>query len=306
MFVALPTGQPWARFLNCNSLVAFMKISVTMLSSYSYCQRKLFLENVLRIYEPPKQALVLGSVRHEVFDEINKKEKQIVSSIIERMELEKLKEKYKEEYSKVLRQVIVDYKEDLLGFNLSLPDVFRQCWPIVLEEAETRAKNIFDFIAKHNIFGEELWEKLTPKIESEFRIESDILGLKGIIDHLEKHPEKYVPVELKTGKMPSEGVWPGHKIQIAAYMMLLEEKFNQKVNSGFIYYLDSKQKREIVMNEFLKEEIKDLVGKVKSLFNSQIIPNYCGNPNKCEKCGLKDQCYDEKLLNRRLKELKLS
>ena len=45
--------------------------------------------------------------------------------------------------------------------------VFKQVWPLILEESETRASALYEFIQMHNIYGEELWEKLTPKIKSE-------------------------------------------------------------------------------------------------------------------------------------------
>ena len=48
-----------------------MKISVSMLSTYLYCPRKLFLQKILMVEEPPKESLVMGSIRHEVYDYIN-------------------------------------------------------------------------------------------------------------------------------------------------------------------------------------------------------------------------------------------
>ena len=74
----------------------------------------------------------------------------------------------------------------------------------------------------------------------------------------------YVPIELKTGKMPKEGVWPGHRIQIAAYSMLIEEKFNTTVKEGFVRYLDSKETRHIAINPFMREEITNLIKEVQN------------------------------------------
>ena len=58
-----------------------MYISVTMLSSYLYCKRKLFLERVLGLFEPDKGALVKGSIRHKTYEEINKIEENIFKKI---------------------------------------------------------------------------------------------------------------------------------------------------------------------------------------------------------------------------------
>ena len=174
---------------------------------------------------------------------------------------------------------------------------------MILEEAEIRTKNISDFIQKYNVYGKELWKKLTPKILSEQRVESNKLQLKSIIDRIEIYENSYVPIELKTGKMPKEGVWPGHRIQIAAYAMLLEEKFKTSVKEGFVRYLDAKETRQIAINPFMKEEIINLVKEVQELLKNQDVPNYCENRNKCANCGLKETCYNESEVSTLLSEI---
>ena len=270
-----------------------MKISVSMLSTYLFCSRKLFLQQVLELEEPPKESLILGSIRHEIFDYINKTEEKIVSSIIEKTQHENLIEIYKNNYIQKTREVIIKNKPRIREVSLDIIEAFRRTWPSILEEANTRAKNIFDFITKNNIYGKELWEKLTPKIVSEFKIDSDSLQLKGIIDRLEIHENNYLPIEFKTGKMPKEGVWPGHRIQVAAYALLLEEKFKTNINHGIINYLDSKETRRVTINPFMKDEIKTLVEEIQKLIKNKEIPGYCDNKNKCFNCGLKDTCYNE-------------
>jgi len=270
-----------------------MKISVSMLSSYLYCPRKLFLQQVLAIEEPPKESLVLGSLRHEIYDFINQTEEKIVMSIKEKIQYSELLLTYKKFYSKALREKVIKNKSRIKEVNLDIVGVFKKAWPLILGEAEIRAKNILEFIQKYNIYGKELWDKLTPKILSEQRVESEQLQLKGIIDRIEIYETGYVPIELKTGKMPKEGVWPGHRIQIAAYAMLLEEKFQTQVKEGFINYLDAKETRHISINPFMKEEIISLVKEIQNLLKNQTLPNYCENRNKCANCGLKATCYNE-------------
>jgi len=166
-----------------------------------------------------------------------------------------------------------------------------------MEESVTRSKNVFDFILKNNVFGDELWQRLTPKILSELRVESEGLKLKGIIDQVHVYEQDYVPFELKTGRAPDSGVWPSHRIQIAAYSMLLQEKFNKPIKEGFVFYLDTKEKRHIAMNPFMKDEVRQIVSEVIGLLESRNIPDFCNNENKCMKCGLKATCYDEEKVN---------
>lgn len=157
-------------------------------------------------------------------------------------------------------------------------------------ESRQRAVNIFSFIKKKNIYGDELWEALTPKIISELSIQSDDLGLRGIIDMIEVYPDKKIPVELKTGSSPREGVWPGHKIQVAAYGMLMEGEFNQPVQEGYIVYLDANDRRKVPFNVFLKDEIKSLIQKVNAIKGSTEAPAILANSPKCRSCGLREKC----------------
>ena len=161
-----------------------MKISVTMLSSYLYCSRKLFLEKVLLLEEPPKESLVLGSIRHNTYDKINKTEEEIVTSIAKIMPLESIEAMYRQKYLQILRKTIADNKKRLDEVNVGMLDAYKKNFPFIAEESATRAGNIFSFMEANKVFGKELWEKLTPKIISELRIESDELMLKGVVDQL--------------------------------------------------------------------------------------------------------------------------
>lgn len=280
-----------------------MKISVSMLSTYLFCSRKLFLQQVLALKEPQKESTILGSLRHELYDFINRSEEKIVTAIKEKIQYNELITTYKSFYSKALRDKIIKNKSRIKEVNLDIVDVFKKTWPLILDEAEIRAKNIFDFIQKYNVYGQELWEKLTPKIISEIWVDSDKLQLKGIIDKVEIYENGYVPIELKTGKMPKEGIWPGHKVQIAAYSMLIEEKFKTEVKEGFVNYLDAKQTRHIAINPFMRQEILYLVKEVQEILKSHDLPNYCKNKNKCVNCGLRETCYNEEEVSTLLSKL---
>ncbi len=279
-------------------------ISVTTLSSYMYCPRKLYLQYVLKLAEPPKEALLKGSIRHKTYENINLAEEELVKSIKMGATLKDLEGSYHQKYREILLQVIKQNKEELSQFSILPQDLFKNVWPLILSESETRASMVYNFILKYKVFGEELWEKLTPKIESELRIESEKLGLKGIIDQIEIYSKGFVPVELKTGKSPREGVWPGHKIQLIAYALLLEEKFNTEIKEGFVNYLDSKEKRHIAINPFMRIEVRQLIEKANSLLNSDKMPDFEKNQNKCINCGLKEDCYDEKKLKTLLENKK--
>lgn len=280
-----------------------MLISVTTLSGYLYCPRKLFLTHVLRITEIPKEVLVKGSIRHETYDNINKIEEELVKSITEKPTLAGLTNKYQTEYTKILKNIIESYKDKLKEVDLDKTQTFNKVLPYFIKESKIRSLNLFNFIEKENLLGEELWQSLTPKIRSEIKITSPNLQLKGIIDQIEVWKNRLVPVELKTGKMPFDGVWPGHRIQLGCYALLLEEKYGSSIEYGYVHYLDHEEKRLIKINHFLRSEINDLVKKVQTLMVSREIPELCGNENKCNACGLKETCSNNELIQNKLNEI---
>lgn len=280
-------------------------IAVSALSSYLYCPRKLFLERVLKLAKPPKAVLLKGTIRHEAHEKINGAEESLVKTITKNQTLKDLQEIYKNEYSEILRETIRKYKERLLSLELNPGETFKEMWPFILNESKIRSLNVFTFSQKNNIYGNELWEKLIPKIISELSLSSKKLGLRGRIDQIEDYGDEYVPYELKTGKVPEKGIWPGHKIQIGAYLLLLEEKVKKPIKEGFIRYLDSYETRQVTMNPFLRDEILELIVKVNKMLNSNEIPSFVDNENKCNACELKDDCINEPklrlmMINRKL------
>src|SRR3989338_8910398 len=172
-FILPTTGHLHANYLNHNYKSFLMKISVSLLSSYLYCSRKLFLEKVLLLEEPPKESLVLGSIRHETYDSINKKEEEIVTSITKKATLGSIESLYKQKYMQILRKAIVNNKKRLEEANLNMLDAYKKSFSFITDEAGARASNVFSFIQSNNVYGQELWERLTPKIISELRVESE-------------------------------------------------------------------------------------------------------------------------------------
>ncbi len=280
-----------------------MIVSVTSLSSYLYCPRKLFLTNVLGLAEIPKEALVKGSIRHDTYDKINKQEEEFVKGITKKLSLDALSKKYEKAYTSFLKESVSAYKEELKKLNLDPKEILDKTKPYFVRESKMRSLNLFQFIEKENILGEELWKRLTPKINSEVRITSKFLQLKGIIDQIEVWDNRMVPVELKTGKMPQEGVWPGHRIQLGCYALLMEERYNSRIKYGYVHYLDHEEKRIIQINPFLREEVNGLIKMVQMLMTSKTPPDFCGNDNKCSSCGLRESCYNQAFIKEKIGEI---
>jgi CRISPR-associated protein Cas4 len=268
-------------------------LAVTSLTAYLFCPRKLFLEKVMGHVEIPKALIVKGLIKHRVFEEMEQYEADIVSSFEKGTTKEQIFEKYDGIYSEVLRRVILNSKKQLSMVKLLPMAAFRQFRPVFKSEAEARAENVFNFMQEKNLFGLDLWENLTPKIKSEYKISEEALDLSGKIDQVLVYPDGVVPIEIKSGSAPKEGAWDNHKIQLAAYALLLESKFQTAISFGYVKYIDHSISRRIEINAFLKDQVKDLAKNVKELIDSKKLPKKVSNLNKCEKCGLKKICYSD-------------
>lgn len=263
-------------------------ISVTDLSSYLYCPRKLYLAKVLGFKEVPKEVVVKGNVRHLAHDLASKAEARLISSIM-KVDRSLIYEVFSKNYGFFLRDSIKVFLKQLEEVDLSPMDVFDCFWSGFKAEAELRASQVYAFAKSSGLVGQELWGSIVPKVQSELWIESSSLQLRGVIDRIEVFDDFVVPVEIKTGSCPNEGVWPSHQIQVAAYLVLLKDK-GRPVREAYVYYVDRGVKRVIVLNPFLEDKIFGLIKEVNYLLSSDKMPPVCDNSNKCKSCGLKDRC----------------
>lgn len=266
-------------------------IPVSLLSSYLYCPRRIFLERVLEIKAPPAPPTFKGTVKHRVYDLVNKNEQGIVTQIKSFISFNDVFSLYRKNYYRVLSNTILELKPKLKELEIDPMQLFHSSWQIFLKEAKSRALNVFRFIKTNKILGQELWEKLTPKYLTELSVKSESLNLIGIIDKVEINKDNYTPIELKSGMPPKTGVWPGNKIQLTAYILMLKEKFGNS-SQGCIYYIDSDIKREVVINPFSQQEVTKVRDNILELFKSKVPPKICENKNKCTNCALKEQCYN--------------
>lgn len=263
-------------------------LPVTALSDYLYCPRKVYLRYVLKFMPTTHESVIKGKIKHDVFDAINKTEEELILSI-KPSDVLNLCVIYKQVYADLLTNSLSKFEGDIRKVELDKEKLYNDSLQKFLDEASYKAKALIEIINKTGLFGKDLLDILPAKQKSELFLSSPKLKIKGIIDKVEIFDDVYVPVELKTGSMPRDGVWPGHRVQLASYILLLNEKF--KSNYGFVEYLDYDVRRKVVMNPFLESEVKELVCKVNNVLESDNIPNVCDNQNKCNSCNFRSRCF---------------
>ena len=273
-------------------------LSVTDLCSYKFCPRSLYVKLVLGMQAPLKPVMVLGSIRHKVFEDASKKEKEIVEQISKETKPSQVQNFFSGSYAEVLESSVRKFSVQLDALKIDKTKVLEELRPCVKSQSEERAEEISDFSSKHKVFGEKLWKKLSPKILSEIRLSSPSLKLRGIVDRIQVHNGEYVPVEIKTGKVPFNGVWPDHLLQLSAYMMLVNEKFKVRVTKGAVNYVKENSFREVHHNPFMDYEVLSVRDKVFDLIESDI-PRVCGK-SYCQICSYGDD-FDRHLVKKQFR-----
>ncbi|MFH1181832.1 MAG: PD-(D/E)XK nuclease family protein [Candidatus Woesearchaeota archaeon] len=252
-----------------------MLLNVTDLPAYIFCPRKLYMRKILNIIEPPTKATVLGTLRHATHEQLSKMDETVIRQLNKDHSEDEAATLFSKNYLRALRDTVNSHRSHLNEVGLEAEDVFIDVWPFIKEEAVVHAKDVLSVSKATGLFGDDLLKHL-PKVISEHHVKSESLQLKGIIDRIEVVKGQYIPYELKTGSAPADGVWPGHKIQVACYMMMLEEAFKMPVREGYVKYLDCREDRRVVMNPFLEIEVKELIAKVQKLLENKEMPDPCG------------------------------
>ena len=266
-----------------------MLIPVSWLESFSYCKRKWYLENVLGIAKPPKEAILKGSIKHSVLDGLRRCEEGLICSLEAGFGMAELLSLYELKLNELLRREIFQNRKTVESLRLDPVSLYRELLDRLRKETKMRADYVYGFAQASGLWGRALWEALTPKLLSEVKLESKDLGMKGRLDMIEKHGSVMIPIEIKTGSMPRSGVWRGHRLQLGAYGMLIESCFGCDVEHGFVWYIDHGERRKVILNEFLRREVIESISEMNELLVSKRVPGRIGG-KRCLSCSLRKSC----------------
>ena len=253
-------------------------ISVSDITSYLFCPRKLWLSRVKGIREPPNREMILGRIKHKALELFSLIEQEFILFISSPMN----KEELIEEYKNLIRQSAIKAYEmnaDIAEkFSLNLTTFLAEFLPSTENEINLRIKPLLEAMKLYS--GREIWEHLTPKYKVEFSLISESLGIKGRIDRV-SFSNEIIPFEIKT--RVKERIYDTDKIQLAAYALLLEDRYKTKIAKGIVEMKTKKQ--EIILDDDLKSQVLELAEKVRN-----IQPEFPSSFSKCQSCGLKEEC----------------
>lgn len=257
-----------------------MKVAVSILSSYSFCPRSVYLSEVLGLEPDSLAEMQKGVFGQDVRKRLIEKQIALLGDV---GDIPSLISSLREELERIFESIHGNY-------------------PLVSSEEAAKVKS--EVVTDLGAFSERLsyiaedigldkaLRKMTPwKVD--YPVSSEKLGLCGRIDKVMKE-SIYYPVEIKTCS-PPESVWDGDRLQVCAYGLLLEEDLalKKRIPYGFVEYARIPEMRPVMYTDSLRKSVKDTRDNVCALLEG-IVPDICphGNGRKCESCGYSKRCYE--------------
>ena len=120
-------------------------------------------------------------------------------------------------------------------------------------------------------------------------LRSNRLGLSGKLDLLIRTPEACYPVDFKdTEGRPRQN----HRVQLAAYALLVEDTFRVPVPQGFVYLVPRKEVVAIPMADTDRGEVVRMLGEIHQMISQERMPEPTPVRVRCETCEYQNYCAD--------------
>ena len=113
--------------------------------------------------------------------------------------------------------------------------------------------------------------------------------VSGKPDYIVKSKDKYIPIEIKS--TAADKPYKSHILQLAAYCLLIEEKFNVAVEFGIIEYANGSQYR-ITYDVPLKFEVRKTLAAMRDYLKSGAVERNHESPARCRACSFREVCKD--------------
>jgi CRISP-associated protein Cas1 len=134
-------------------------------------------------------------------------------------------------------------------------------------------------------------------------LSSERLGLTAKLDLMEEKSGAVYPIEYKRSTAPrdAEGAptfWDNDAIQLCAQALLLEEELGTVVPRGVLYYIGSKERVEVVLDELLREKTRAAIALIRDLDERPAPPEPLPAElrHRCPGCSLVTVCQPEETL----------
>lgn len=120
-------------------------------------------------------------------------------------------------------------------------------------------------------------------------LRSETLGLQGIIDMVIVTPEEAIPVEFKNTTQPPAR---NHAYQLAAYALLVEERWGLPVRRGFVYRMPLKEATEVRLTPTHRLTVQRALSAMRRMVAHEEQPGPTERVERCRECEYRCFCGD--------------
>ena len=272
-----------------------------LLSTALYCQRKLYIEEVLSLKAPQGYADVKRDILQEALRYTNRAEPGIVKNIKEPARHDEIEDKYYDSARRSLQEAILNHREALHEQDASIIETHKQVWTEIKPYIKARIRNTHTFATTNHVYGNDLWWDLMPKITYGLNISSRKLGISMTIDRVDNYPHIAIPWLYKRQLPPEQGIWHNNRHELVAAMLALAEQ-GLITQEAVLAYEDGKQPRTLEMEPELEEQLRTALERTRAILDKGELPARVENTRKCERCPHKERCYDDVYMQARQQE----
>jgi CRISPR-associated exonuclease Cas4 len=120
-------------------------------------------------------------------------------------------------------------------------------------------------------------------------LHSDTLGLSGKLDLLIVTEDACYPVDFKDTE---GGVRYNHRVQLAAYALLVEENRARPVSLAFVYLVPSRQLVTVPVGVKEREAVTHAVVEMRQVIEQEKMPGPTPVRARCTACEFRNYCAD--------------
>ncbi|MCO6452160.1 MAG: Dna2/Cas4 domain-containing protein [Caldilineales bacterium] len=115
--------------------------------------------------------------------------------------------------------------------------------------------------------------------------------LTGKPDYLIETGGELIPVEVKSTRIGSAEPYDSHKLQVAAYCLLVEDTSGRRPSYGIIQYADSTIR--LPFSDDLRSELLNTLDAMRQSFSAAGVDRSHDDAIRCRNCGFSHACEQQ-------------
>ncbi|MBE9138188.1 type I-MYXAN CRISPR-associated endonuclease Cas1 [Nodosilinea sp. LEGE 07088] len=132
----------------------------------------------------------------------------------------------------------------------------------------------------------------------QYTLESEALGLRGRVDALKTRAGQTIPYEHKKGRCYRDSdqqpqAWPGDRIQVLAYALLLEAELGISITEGRVRYHGDNVLVHVPFDAAARQDLLAAIKQAQQLQVARDRPPVADNANLCTCCSVAEACMPD-------------